>query len=591
MEESTVNILHVDDDRAFADLVTEFLEREADDFAVQTATSPNDAFDQFALTEFDCIITDYDMPNKDGIDFLERIREIAPNLPVILFTGKGSEEIASEAISAGVTDYIQKQGGRDQYTVLANRVRNVVDQYHAEAAQERQQKAIETAQVGISLLDETGRFAYANEAYTDIYGYERDQLIGEHWQKLYLDEDVELVRNEILPSVDDGGYWSGETTGLRADGTTFPEDHRLTKTASGELICTVRDLSAEQARQTELIRFRTLMETIEDPVYVLNEAGQFEYVNDAFVRMVGYDRETILGSPPTLVKSADAVDRAEAALGRILSSDGPSSIQFEIEIQSKDGEAIPCEDHMGVLPYRGEEFEGSVGILRDITERKENEKKLEQQNQRLTEFAGVVSHDLQSPLNVAQGRLDLVHEDCDSEHLPPIETALDRIERLTEDMLWLTREGRDIGSKDAIELQETLRTAWQMVADQTEDATLQYADETPAAVAIVADDDRLCQLLENLFSNALMHGGPEVTVTVGVDADGFYIEDDGPGIPEDRRSDVFTAGYSTKDDGIGFGLKIVEQIVSAHGWDIRVAESPTGGARFEITGVEFIRES
>ncbi|WP_241989524.1 PAS domain-containing protein, partial [Halorubrum sp. SP9] len=153
------------------------------------------------------------------------------------------------------------------------------------------------------------------------------------------------------------------------------------------------------------------METIEDPVYVLNEAGQFEYVNDAFVRMVGYDRETILGSPPTLVKSADAVDRAEAALGRILSSDGPSSIQFEIEIQSKDGEAIPCEDHMGVLPYRGEEFEGSVGILRDITERKENEKKLEQQNQRLTEFAGVVSHDLQSPLNVAQGRLDLVHED------------------------------------------------------------------------------------------------------------------------------------------------------------------------------------
>ncbi|TKX57240.1 response regulator, partial [Halorubrum sp. SP9] len=118
MEESTVNILHVDDDRAFADLVTEFLEREADDFAVQTATSPNDAFDQFALTEFDCIITDYDMPNKDGIDFLERIREIAPNLPVILFTGKGSEEIASEAISAGVTDYIQKQGGRDQYTVL-----------------------------------------------------------------------------------------------------------------------------------------------------------------------------------------------------------------------------------------------------------------------------------------------------------------------------------------------------------------------------------------------------------------------------------------------------------------------------------------
>jgi PAS domain S-box-containing protein len=391
-----------------------------------------------------------------------------------------------------------------------------------------------------------------------------------------------------LPSVADGGYWSGETTGIRADGTSFLEDHRLTKADSGELICSVRDLSAEQERQTEIIRFRTLVETIEDPVYVLDEKGEFEYVNDAFVEMVGYERETILGSKPTLVKSADTVERAEDALGQILSSDGPKNKRFEIEIQPRDGEPIPCEDHMGVLPYNGECFEGSVGILRDITELKEHKKELEQRNQRLNDFAGVVSHDLKNPLNVAEGRLELMQDEFDSEHFDPIETALDRIQRITEDMLWLTRAGRDIGSMDALRLQDTIDSAWNMIADQTKDAELHYTDDTLSTVVVEADDDRLSQLLENLFKNAIEHCGNGVTVTVGAIDDGFYIEDGGPGIPEDRREDVFTAGYSTKEDGTGFGLNIVKRIVKAHGWEIHVAESSEGGTRFEITSVEFI---
>jgi PAS domain S-box-containing protein len=583
-----VHILHVDDEPDFADLVGEFLEREDDDFTVQTATSPSEALDRFALSDFDCIISDYDMPKQNGIDFLETVREATSDLPFILFTGKGSEEIASEAISMGVTDYLQKKSGSDQYTVLANRVRNAVERYRAENARERQQQAIETAQAGISILNENGEFIYVNQAYADLYDYDPEHMIGEHWELVYPDDEISLIRNEILPSVADGGYWSGETTGLRADGTTFLEDHRLTQSDSGELICSVRDVSVKQERQTDIVRFRTLLETIEDPVYVLDETGKFEYVNDAFVEMVGYDRETMLESTPELVKSAETINRAEDALGQILSSDGPGSKQIEIEIQPRDGEPIPCEDHIGILPYSGECFEGSVGILRDITELKQHEEELERQNRRLNEFAGVVSHDLQSPLNVAQGRLELVQEACESEHLPPIERALDRIQRITEDMLWLTREGRDIGSMDAFRLQDTIDTAWQMVADQTEDAKLHYAGNAPPSVVVEADDDRLCQLLENLFSNAIEHGGQEVTV--GVVDDGFYIEDDGPGIPKNRRKDVFNAGYSTKEEGTGFGLNIVKRIVTAHNWDIHVTESSKGGTRFEITGVEFITE-
>ncbi|MFC6974833.1 PAS domain S-box protein [Halomicroarcula sp. GCM10025709] len=430
-----VHVLHVDDEPDFADVVADFLEHEDNRLAVETATSASEGLDRLADEDFDCIISDYDMPEQNGIEFLETVREMAPELPFILFTGKGSEEVAGDAISAGVTDYLQKERGTDQYAVLANRVRNAVERYRAEHARERQRKASETAHEGISILNEDGEFIYVNQAYADLYGYDPEDILGQHWELVYPDDEVAVARNEILPTVADEGSWSGETTGLRADGTTFPEDHRVVQTDSGELICSVRDLSAEQELQIELTRFATLVETLSDPVYVLDETGRFEYVNDAFVEMVGYGRDTVLGATPALIKSPDAVERAEANLGRILPSDGPDSVQFEIEIQPNDGEPIPCEDHMGILPYEGEYFEGSVGMLRDITERKDRERELKRRNQRLDEFASVVSHDLRNPLNVAFGGVDLAQAECDSEHLERAERGLDRMDALIDDLL------------------------------------------------------------------------------------------------------------------------------------------------------------
>ncbi|PSQ16582.1 hypothetical protein BRD00_10515 [Halobacteriales archaeon QS_8_69_26] len=101
-----------------------------------------------------------------------------------------------------------------------------------------------------------------------------------------------------------------------------------------------------------------------------------------------------------------------------------------------------------------------------------------------------------------------------------------------------------------------------------------------------ADPGRLEHVFENLFRNAVEHGGDDVTVTVGALDGGFYVADDGPGIPEDRREEVFDVGTSTAADGTGFGPTIVRHIVETHGWRVRVAESEDGGARFEVTGVE-----
>ncbi|WP_394350874.1 sensor histidine kinase [Halobacterium sp. CBA1126] len=104
--------------------------------------------------------------------------------------------------------------------------------------------------------------------------------------------------------------------------------------------------------------------------------------------------------------------------------------------------------------------------------------------------------------------------------------------------------------------------------------------------SVVADRDRLSQLLENLFRNSLDHAGAGVAVRVVPTEDGFAVKDDGPGLPGDGHEDLFERGYTTEDDGTGFGLYIVRKIANAHGWTVEAATSDDGGARFEFSGVE-----
>ena len=195
-------------------------------------------------------------------------------------------------------------------------------------------------------------------------------------------------------------------------------------------------------------------------------------------------------------------------------------------------------------------------------------------------FASIVSHDLRNPLSVADGRLDLAASECDSEHFEHIEQAHDRMRVLIDDLLTLARTGEAVAGFEPVDLAAIATGCWETV--ETEQATLVVESER----TIQGDESRLKQLFENLFRNSVEHGGEEVTVTVGEVDDGFYIEDDGSGIPEAVREEIFEAGYSMNPDGTGFGLNIVGRIVAAHGWEISVTESSDGGARFEITGVD-----
>jgi len=272
-------------------------------------------------------------------------------------------------------------------------------------------------------------------------------------------------------------------------------------------------------------------------------------------------------------------------LGRLLSEDVPDSVQFESEIQPAAGGSILCEDHMGVLPYEGDSFNGSIGVLRDISDRKTREERLQEKNTRLEAFTSVVSHDLRNPLNVAEGHLQLVQQEYESDHLDAVERAHRRMHALIEDLLALARADKAAVTTAPVELEEVIEQSWTTV--ETADASL----VSDIRQTVEADNSRLQQLLENLIRNAIEHGGSDVTITIGPVADGFYLADDGPGIPDAQRDAIFDAGYSTNDSGTGFGLTIIKQVVDAHGWTLRVTDSTDGGAPFEIGGIETIAEA
>lgn len=202
-----VRVLHVDDDPDFLEVASTFLEREADGLSVETATSVNEALDRLNQSKFDCVVSDYDMPRLNGLEFLEHVRELELELPFILFTGKGSEEVASEAIREGVTDYVQKQPGSDQYSLLSNRVKNAVDQYRAR----------HSADLNENLLRELA------ENCQDILW-----MVSSGWEEiLFINSAYERV-------------WGRSIEDLRKDATDFlegvhPEDRPRVKQAMKEL--------------------------------------------------------------------------------------------------------------------------------------------------------------------------------------------------------------------------------------------------------------------------------------------------------------------------------------------------------------------
>ena len=220
-------------------------------------------------------------------------------------------------------------------------------------------------------------------------------------------------------------------------------------------------------------------------------------------------------------------------------------------------------------------------ILRDISAAQAHRDEQDRQHKRLKEVLAALSQDL-PPLQTAQGAAQLARDRGQEQHFDRLERALDQLNQLIEEVLTLANHSKRVEETSRVNVSTVARHCWEQL--DTNSATFEITDD----VIVTANRGRLRYLLRNLLTNALTHGGSNITVRLGriTGRAGFYIADDGPGIPEDIRTEVFDPGYTTADSGTGFGLSIMKRAVNAHGWNVAVTESADGGARFEITGVD-----
>jgi len=582
-----IDVLHVDDDPSVLDLTEAYLERELESVAVTSVTEPSVVLDRLDEAAFDCVVSDYDMPGTDGLELFEAIHAEHHQLPFVLYTGKGSEEIASQALNAGVTGYFQK-GGPEQLRRLANRVEQAVTEYRTREIADRYSTVIDALGYPVYVVDETGVFRFVNEPFADLTGYDREEIVGSKPSLIKDDDAVEEAEHRL------GRVLSGSGPDVERfsvdivpkEGEPIPcRDHMAALPYEGECfegsVGILRDVSAERERREELeTKTRALDEapvgiTITDPDLPDNP---MVYVNDRFVEMTGYDRDDAVGVNCRFLQGEDTDEEPVSRLREAIDAREPESV--ELLNYRKDG--TPFWNRVSIAPIR--DGDGSVsewvGFQEDISAFKEREAALERQNERLDAFAGIVSHDLRSPLNVAQGRVELARELADDpECLDAAVDALDRIESIVDHTLTLAREGETVGDPEPVSVAEVAADSWETV--DTASASLSIE----ADGVILADPDRLRNLFENLVRNSVEHGGEDVRIRVGDLPNGFSVEDDGPGIPDTVRDDLFEPGESGVAGNTGFGLAIVQEIATAHGWTVEAVDAADGGARFEVRGV------
>jgi PAS domain S-box-containing protein len=453
LDTEEVAVLCVDDDSQQLELTSTYLQRLDSQLEVLTATDPETALVHVQERPIDCIVSDYKMPEMDGVEFLREVRADYPNLPFILFTGTGSEQVASEAIEAGVTSYVQK-GGSEVYEQLTNRIDNAMERRRSERrariARDRLVELYEQTD-GFYILDRDWTVTYWNQQIAERTGISSEEILGETFWEVF-----------------------------------------------------------EEATSTEMYsNLRTAMAE--------NQPTAFELYYSPY--------------------------------------------DYWAEIR-----AYPVDDLLFVHS-------------RETTTENERKDELERRNHIIQSFASTVSHDLRNPLNVAEGRLELAQETGDFEHLEAVTEAHNRMRNLIDELLRLARN-EDL-ELVPISLREAADQAWQTVSSGP--AKLVVEDDA----VFEAHESELRRLFENLFWNAIDHGDA-TTIRVGRSGDdSIFVADDGSGIPENERASVFESGMSTQEDSPGFGLSIVVGIVKNHGWRIDLVESTTGGARFEISGIEF----
>jgi PAS domain S-box-containing protein len=611
-----ITVLYVDDEESLLELAKEFLE-VSNDIILETATNVTTAMDMILEGGIDVVVSDYMMPEMDGLAFLRSLRESGNDIPFILFTGKGREEVVIEALNEGADSYLQKGGHpRPQFTELAHRIRTAAERRQAIIAlrqsEARLKRAEEIAGFGHWELHLDSRTMYSSAGAKIIYGTNEGLKSLELIKKVPLPEYRSMLNKALTDLVEKGTIYDlefkikrpsdGKMVYVHSRAEYDPVHHivfgvlqDITERKRAEMEISLKNEELE-ASYTQISAAEEELRMAQHQVAVAMDLAKLVYwdldpnrvlfiFNDSFYSLYG----TSSGKEGGYLMKTDAyIDNFvhpddKVLVAKVIEQDLSSHKgihQAEHRIVRRDGQvrdivvSIEIERDDKGLPTH------IYGANQDITERKKAEVALERANRKLSLLNSITRHDITNQLSILRGNLELVKSSVLDPGARSKLERIDRSSRIILDQIHFTKEYQDMG---------TSAPRWQNVSEiifsnlQVREAKdLQITDE--AAMLSFYADPMLPKVFNNLIENTMRYAARPASIKIDCEhiENGVKLvyEDVGQGIQFADKERIFEKGFGK---GTGLGLFLSREILAITGITIHETGVPGSGARFEIS--------
>ena len=585
-----IRILHVDDDPSILEISKQIL-LDIGGFEIDNTYCVDEAFKKLATQKYDIVISDYEMPQKDGLQFLKELRERKNEIPFILFTGKGREEVAIRALNLGSNRYINKQGAPETvYTELVSGVIQAVEHSKTQSllqmSNERFSLLSTATYEGIGFSEE-GKIVDANNQLENMLGYDHSELLGLNVVDLISPESRDFVQGRIKSGAE-GPY---ECLMVKKDGSVLPVEVRAKNmTYKGHLgrVCTIRDITdrkkAEEERESSEIYLKTIFTSVSTGIMIINaETHEIVDINPYALDAIGASKEQTTGKIcHKFVCPADKGKCPISDLGQVVD-------KSERTLLSLNGEKIPILKTVVKISWKGQKY--LIESFINITERKKAEENLKRAmnqlvilNEKLNVVGSLTRHDVRNKLSALNGYAYLLKK----KHAGQAEVVegLGKIEQVVAEstkILEFSRMYEQLGVEKLTNVD---------VGKAVDEAVALFSGLNIKVVnnchgLSVLADSFLRQMFYNLIDNTRKYGEKATTIKVyfeqeGLDGLRLVYEDDGVGISEENKSKLFNEGFST-GGSTGFGLFLIKKMMEVYGWSITEEGEPGKGAKFVIT--------
>ncbi|MGY5875652.1 MAG: response regulator [Candidatus Thorarchaeota archaeon] len=595
----TIRVLLIDDDAHLLSVAKEFLKREDSELEIVDTHSAKSAFTILENDQIDVIVCDYVMPEMDGLQFLEKIRNAESSIPFIMFTGRSREEVAIKALNLGATNYMTKQGSPTSvYMELAHLIRQAVD--HTMTAK-RLERSVQQHRTILDAL--TDALHVIDRNYTVIV---QNPALKTWLESLRIVQDV-VTKNlfEAFPflpaSIRDEYetvFETGETliTTERTEldrKTIWTQTMKIPLRIDGsiqQVVTILRDVTifheALEALKESEEKYRSLIEQSMQGIIILQgQPLKVVFANPRVMRALGLSLEKMEDIETSdYIQFIHPEDRPQILeLFRARRRGEPVPLDFVCRFIRRDGSLMWFSSVSNQIQYQGKP---AIQLaLSNITKERESDAELERQKEELSEFAHLMSHDLAGSLHNIQGYCELLRDEYDSSFVEKIVDISKRMTRTIQKSVKLADAGLVIGETSEVDLGPLV----DRIAASVIPSDVEFVRDT--LPTIVCDQDKVMQVIDNLLGNAVEHAHPsKISVTSEETSDEIHIvfRNDGNPIPSDERPDLFAGGISRRTRK-GLGLQIARRIVEAHGWTIGLDD--TSETAFRITIPNSTRDS